>query len=202
VQGVLEALLVALEALEGVVVVMAVEADGQGEGGGEILGERTIHFLLVAVDERAKLGFVEERLGGLKSPEPPGDRDDAVHQEKLCGGLRSEFQEERVAEGVEGFDVFAFEAEVAAEDAVGGGVFGGFGFSFGSAGAGGFLGVGAVGGEFFLGNHDLPLLLKAREEREGDRQRDEDGVSPLSVPRFVRNYTNINRTRQGGRKKD
>jgi hypothetical protein len=87
-----------------------------------------------------------------------------------------------VAEGVEGLGAFAFEAEVGAEDAVGGGVLGGFGFTFGCARAGGFLGVGAVGDAFAFGNHDLSLLLEAREERGVDRQRDEDGAPPLASP--------------------
>jgi hypothetical protein len=66
VQGVLEALLVALEALEGVVVVMAVEAGGEGDGGRDAFGEVLEGFRLIQLGERGKLGFVQEGFGGLE----------------------------------------------------------------------------------------------------------------------------------------
>ena len=53
-------------------------------------------------------------------------------------------------------------------ETVGGGVVGGFRFAFGGAGAGGILGVAAIGFDAFLGclaRHGLLLVGEAREQR-------------------------------------
>jgi hypothetical protein len=58
------------------------------------------------------------------------------------------------AKAVDGVAVFEFEdSEGDAGEAVLAGVLGGFRFAFGGTGAGGFAGVGAVGGELFVGRH-------------------------------------------------
>ena len=60
---------------------------------------------------------------------------------------------------VEGFVILG-EVDIGDADAVGDGVAGGTGFAVVGFGAGGFLGVGAIGRELFIGRHSFVNLAR------------------------------------------
>jgi hypothetical protein len=79
---------------------------------------------------------------------------DAFDGEEFLRVLGRVDVDEVVAEAVNGVAVFDFEdVEVGAREGVLAGVLGGSGLPFRGAGAGGFLGVGAVGQGLFVGCH-------------------------------------------------
>jgi hypothetical protein len=75
------------------------------------------------------------------------------------GGLGLILVDVGVAEGDEVFRGFVQEEGGLGEEAVFAGVLGGAGFARGGSGTGGFLGVGAPGGELFLDSGRLGFLV-------------------------------------------
>ena len=94
----------------------------------------------------------EVSLGLGEAIEAPDEGGDVGEENALEGGAGAEDFFELVTMGLEGERVFSVEVGVGVGDAVFQGVFGDFFLSCGGAGAGGFLGVGAVGGEAFGGD--------------------------------------------------
>jgi hypothetical protein len=91
-------------------------------------------------------------LGVGEAAESPGGVDDLGGEDVLDGGLGVEFFLEFLGEAIVAVGVFVGEGDFGGAEVVGGGVLGGGGFALWGAGAGGLLGVFAVGGEFFGGN--------------------------------------------------
>jgi hypothetical protein len=118
--------------------------------------------------EIAMLDEVELVLGGVEAADFPGGGDDLFGEEKLDGGLGMQVGEVGAAEFEEEGRVFAGQDVVGGVEAEGGGVAGGAGFALGGLGAGGFLCVGAVGGQLALGA-SAPLRGVAKRRRRDFR---------------------------------
>jgi hypothetical protein len=101
-------------------------------------------------------GFVLEAFGALESP---GEADGAVGEGGFEGALGGQFGEHLVAVGLEFAWIFANDDGVAGDQAVLESVLGDGGLACGGAGAGGFLGVLAIGLDLGFGGHGLPLDL-------------------------------------------
>jgi len=86
-------------------------------------------------------------FGAVEAAEAPGGEDDGLGEDLLAGGGGLEIAEEGVAEGVVFGLVLGGEDGALGGEAVAEGVEAGDGLAFGGAGAGGLLGVGAVGGQ-------------------------------------------------------
>ena len=119
----------------------------------EILVEGHVGDFVVVVADRSVEGEVEEP--GFETREPEDvvlGEGDAFDGEEFLGVLGRVGGDQVVAEAVDGVAFFDFDdGEVRAGEGVLAGVPGGSGLAFGGAGAGGFEGVGAVGGELFVG---------------------------------------------------
>jgi hypothetical protein len=86
-------------------------------------------------------------FGFLPAAEAPVEGDDAVGLGEFEEVFGAEGFQEAIAVGDEAGLGFGLLEEEGGVDGVGGGVLGAFGLAFWGFGAGGFLGVGAVGGE-------------------------------------------------------
>ncbi len=139
-----QALLVAIQQNEGVVGIIreAMGEDAAGVGRGAVGAGRDFGGLDVE----------EVVFGLLDAAELPGEVDDAVEEGELDGVAGAEVAFQFVAEGGEGGGAFAGEDGGVGADAVLEGVEAGAGFALGRARAGGFQGVGAVGGETAWGD--------------------------------------------------
>ena len=132
-----------------------------GEDGGVVAEEAGF----IAAPALGAFGAVEQKAGdgggvagdalavefgtvdSVEAGDAPFGVDHEVYEGAFIGVGGLEFVVEDGAEFFEFFGIFLGEEGVAGEDAVFVGVLGGGGFSFGSAGAGGELGVGSVGCE-------------------------------------------------------
>jgi hypothetical protein len=133
---------------------------------GLVPAEEAVVFFFAVLAQRGG-AFVEEVGFGLGDPlELPGEEGDAVGEEFFDRGLGVEVGVEGLGEGGEGFAFVGGDEGLGGEggggEAVRGGVLGGAEFAFLGAGAGGFPGVGAVGGETFFGDVCLVPFGKLR----------------------------------------
>lgn len=94
-------------------------------------------------------------FGAEDAAEPPVLSSDLGYEQFFANTLRSKLGREAGEEVVEFIGMLitgAGSEEIGGEDAMGDGITGGDGFASGSTGAGRAEGVGAIGGELFLGD--------------------------------------------------
>ena len=115
---------------------------------------------LFPVDAGQNGGFfaVDAGFEGKGAVETPLGGGDALDDQFFAVADGAEVVVEILEEAEEGFGILAFEDEVfVAGESVGEAVAAGGGFAFGGAGAGGFLGVAAVGFRLLLGK--FPIFI-------------------------------------------
>ena len=112
----------------------------------------------VEADQNGGFFAVDAGFEGKGAVEAPLGGGDALDDQFFAVADGAEVVVEILEEAEEGFGILAFEDEVfVAGEAVGEAVAAGGGFAFGGAGAGGFLGVAAVGIRLPLGN--FPIFI-------------------------------------------